>query len=290
MEQDKCKLTWHTYQDHLREMMQEMMTSHEFADVTLVSDDKKTVMAHRNILSACSPVFKNIFQMDPKNSHQVIYLRGIQHFEIESILQFIYLGEARFYEDRMNEFLLVAKNLEIQELCENVEQQPADQISNEKQNYIKEEPKDPAEETYHLQEQMKMEEIDSAGSKFKCLQCDQLFSRKHNVKQHIKEVHEDMKFSCIQCDYKARSKGLLNKHVASHHEGVKEQNTRHINSAQENVQFSCNQCGYQAAQQINLLAHIKSVHEGKKFICNNCGYPFKNQLSLNKHIEHKICQ
>ena len=52
MEQDKCKLTWHTYQDHLREMMQEMMTSHEFADVTLVSDDKQAVNAHRNILSA----------------------------------------------------------------------------------------------------------------------------------------------------------------------------------------------------------------------------------------------
>ena len=63
MQQEKYSLTWHTYSDYLRGMMQEMMTSENFADVTLVCDDKKTVRAHRNILSACSPVFKNILQM-----------------------------------------------------------------------------------------------------------------------------------------------------------------------------------------------------------------------------------
>ena len=32
-------------------------------------------------------------------------------------MQFIYLGEATFYEERMDEFLAVAKSLEIKELC-----------------------------------------------------------------------------------------------------------------------------------------------------------------------------
>ena len=92
------------------------MTSEDFTDVTLVTDDKKTLKAHRNILSACSPVFKNILQMEINKSHPVIYLRGIQHSEIESILQYIYLGEAKFHGERVNEFLSVSKNLEIQEL------------------------------------------------------------------------------------------------------------------------------------------------------------------------------
>ena len=93
--------------------MREMMTSDDFTDVTLVTDDKKTIKAHRNILSACSPVFKNILQMEINNSHPVIYLRGIQYSEIESLLQFIYLGEEKFNEERMNEFLSVSKSLEI---------------------------------------------------------------------------------------------------------------------------------------------------------------------------------
>ena len=91
MDQEKYTLTWHTYPDHLRGMMNEMMMSEDFADVTLVTDDKKQIKAHRNILSACSPVLKDILKIDPSNNHPVIYLRGIQHSEIESILQFIYL-------------------------------------------------------------------------------------------------------------------------------------------------------------------------------------------------------
>ena len=84
------------------------MTSSEFADVTLVTDDKKQIRAHRNILSACSPVFKNILQVDSNNTNPVIYLRGIQHSEMESIMQFIYLGEARLHEARMIEFLSIS--------------------------------------------------------------------------------------------------------------------------------------------------------------------------------------
>ena len=66
------------------------MTSGEFADVTLVTDDKQQIRAHRNILSACSPVFKNILQLDGNNTYPVIYLRGIQYSEMESIMKFIW--------------------------------------------------------------------------------------------------------------------------------------------------------------------------------------------------------
>ena len=116
MHQEKYSLTWHTYSDHLRSMMKELMNDEDFANVTLVTEDKKQIKANINILSACSPVFKEILKKD-KNSNQIIYLRGIQFSEIESIMQFIYLGEATFYEERMDEFLSVAKSLEIKNLC-----------------------------------------------------------------------------------------------------------------------------------------------------------------------------
>ena len=84
--QEKYNLTWHSHEDHWRDTLKEMMTSEEFADVTLVTDDKKQFKAHRNILSACSPVFKNILQIDKNSPNSVIYLRGVQHSEIESIM------------------------------------------------------------------------------------------------------------------------------------------------------------------------------------------------------------
>ena len=116
MDGDKYTLTWQTYSDHLRGMMQEMMTSEAFADVTLVCDDKKTVRAHKNILSACSTVFKDILQLPTQSNHPVIFLRGIQYSEVEAILQYMYLGEAKFYEERINEFLRAVKDLEIKGL------------------------------------------------------------------------------------------------------------------------------------------------------------------------------
>ena len=76
--QEKYTLQWHSYSDHLRGALSQMMISSEFSDVTLVTDDKQQIKAHRNILSAASPVFKSIFQMDSNNANQVIFLMGIQ--------------------------------------------------------------------------------------------------------------------------------------------------------------------------------------------------------------------
>merc|ERR1712126_502462 len=123
MHQEKYNLKWHTFSDHLRNMLHEMMKSNELTDVTLVCDDKIHIKAHKIVLSACSPVFKDILNDLPQNN-SVIYLRGIHHQEMESILEFIYLGVATFHQERMNEFLTVAKSLEIKEISKNVEKEP----------------------------------------------------------------------------------------------------------------------------------------------------------------------
>ena len=106
--------SWH-YINHLREMLLDMATSNEFADVTLVSDDKKQFKAHKIVLSANSPAFKGIISDNPL-SNSYIYLRGIQSLELEAILQFIYLGQATIDQERMDEFLDVAKSLEMKEI------------------------------------------------------------------------------------------------------------------------------------------------------------------------------
>ena len=49
MREEKYTLNWHTYSDHLRDILKEMSSDDAFADVTLVTDDKKQMKAHRNI-------------------------------------------------------------------------------------------------------------------------------------------------------------------------------------------------------------------------------------------------
>ena len=53
MQEVKYTLTWHTYADHLRDILKELRSDESFADVTLVTDDKKQIKAHRNIIISC---------------------------------------------------------------------------------------------------------------------------------------------------------------------------------------------------------------------------------------------
>ena len=116
----KLSISWETYTDHLREMLHDMRSSNELTDVTLVSEDMKQFKAHRVVLNACSPVFKSM-KSDNYFSSTYIFMRGIQSHEMESILQFIYLGQATINKDRIKEFLRVARSLEVKELSKDIE-------------------------------------------------------------------------------------------------------------------------------------------------------------------------
>ena len=269
-QKEKYTLHWHSHSDHLMEALNEMMLSSEFTDVTLVTDDKRQIRAHRNILSAASPVFKSILQIDSKNANPVIYLRGIQHSEMESIMQFIYLGEARFYEERKSEFLTVSKNLEIKELSTGIElndHTTLDQVKNNEHN-VADKNMDiagaPLHDTYEdvgdpepqapsgpitpnnaVNRRVKRRNVVSGNAKVQCQDCESIFNSRSALWYHTKSKHEGVKYACNQCDFQAGYQSTLTTHIQSIHEGVK---------------YACNQCDYQATTQGSLTRHIECKH------------------------------
>ena len=312
---EKYTLTWHSYSDHLREAMKDLMISSDFADVTLITDDKQQIKAHRNILSACSPFFQNIFQLHSNIANTVIYLRGIQHSEIESIMQLLYLGEARFHKDRISEFFQVSKDLEIKNVSTGIEmndQTAWKEEGNEHENIVgNEEPAQTFNEDANVEYQAetvitqiikhnapnkKRTRTDVAN----CDQCDKQFTMQGHLNSHIKSVHESVKYACNECDYQFSTQGNLKKHIQSKHEGVKYackqcdyQATQqgglkaHIQSKHEGVKYACNQCDQQFTAQGSLKIHIQSKHEGVKYACNQCDYKATQQNSLKAHIQSK---
>ena len=60
MGEDKFNLQWKAYETHVRTAFVDMYNNNSFSDVTLVSDDQKPFQAHKVMLSACSPVLRNI--------------------------------------------------------------------------------------------------------------------------------------------------------------------------------------------------------------------------------------
>ena len=245
--QEKYNLTWHTYSDHLRSMMKEFITSGDFADVTLVCDDKRQVRAHRNVLAASSPVFKDILQIE---NSSIIFLKGVEFSEMESILQFIYLGEATFCEERMNHFLEAAKSLDIKELNKEVEEasDEEDDSIHENENPVTRDSID-EQQTTDIPKHSPVKGTRVAripNDRKYCLECDKSFSDHSGLFRHKQAVHEGVTYDCNQCDYKATLKANLKAHIESKHEGIRK--------------FACNFCDYRYSAKHNLKNHLKNIH------------------------------
>ena len=71
-----------------------LLTSGEFHDVTLLTEDNQLIRAHRVVLAACSPFFRNVFsKTDVTNLH--LYMHGQEFNNLMAILSFMYSGSTQ---------------------------------------------------------------------------------------------------------------------------------------------------------------------------------------------------
>ena len=82
------------------------------SDVTLITEDKVKILAHKIILSSCSNVFKFILK-ESKQSNPLVYLGGISSVNLGFILDYIYYGEVNLYQEQLDSFIESAQRLEI---------------------------------------------------------------------------------------------------------------------------------------------------------------------------------
>ena len=112
---DELCLIWNDYNTNMSLSFKEIRDDHEFCDVTLAVEGNFKIEAHRVILAASSKFFKNLLQ-DNKHPHPLIYMRGIKEKHLSAIVDFMYHGQAKVHKEDINEFLIVAKELELKGL------------------------------------------------------------------------------------------------------------------------------------------------------------------------------
>ena len=96
----------------LNEAFGELFRSKDLTDVTLVFDDQNQLEAHKMILCSWSPVFRSMLTKNP-HSHPMIFLKGMSYHNVNSILEFLYMGEVTIPKDSVDEFLSDAEDLQI---------------------------------------------------------------------------------------------------------------------------------------------------------------------------------
>ena len=87
-EAEKFCLKWNDFETNLSRAFSELREEKDFFDVTLVCEDNQ-LDAHKVILSACSPFFRNILKKNP-HKHPLLYLKDVRREDMQSILTFMY--------------------------------------------------------------------------------------------------------------------------------------------------------------------------------------------------------
>ena len=112
----RFSLRWNNYQSQLVQAFDSLLDSKDLVDVTLGVEGKK-LTAHKMLLSACSPYFRELLRDNPCQ-HPIIILRDVSYEDVSSLLRFMYNGEVSVSQDSLNSFLKSAESLKIKGLTE----------------------------------------------------------------------------------------------------------------------------------------------------------------------------
>jgi len=124
---EKFCLRWNDFERNISVAFQELREDKDFFDVTLACDDDQ-IQAHKVILSACSPFFRQILKRN-KHEHPLLYLKGVKYIDLMSVLNFMYHGEVNVAQDELNSFLAIAEDLKVKGLTQNKSDNTPKQIN-----------------------------------------------------------------------------------------------------------------------------------------------------------------
>lgn len=80
---EKFCLKWNDFENNISGAFRELRDDKDFFDLTLACDDNQ-IEAHKVIVSACSPFFRNVLRRNP-HQHPLLYLKGVKYREVNKM-------------------------------------------------------------------------------------------------------------------------------------------------------------------------------------------------------------
>ncbi|XP_052818520.1 zinc finger protein 813-like [Mya arenaria] len=119
-------------------------------------------------------------------------------------------------------------------------------------------------------EQNTEQKLDKAKKRFSCEDCQKTFSFKHDLKRHMKNVHQGLKqFSCSDCKKNFADISALKLHLASFHSRLRN--------------FPCTKCPKRYNNKYRLQRHLSGVH-GEQVGLDELEKMYGGKSSLNKTL------
>ena len=244
---EKFCLKWNDFQSNVANSFRRLRSEEDFHDVTLVSDDRHTVSAHKIILSASSEYFKAILKSN-KHSHPMLCLPGVNSGDLQNILDFIYNGEIQILQEQLDQFLNIAQRFQLEGLTQSEgENNPELQQFEDQHKFIPEnqsmDTRVPDDITGMDEIPMKsqfvktqnivamdsanfenieeldrtindmIEKVDDNGSTRRCIPCGKISKYTSHAREHAETHIEGLSFPCKYCDKTFRSRPNLRDHI-----------------------------------------------------------------------------
>ena len=234
----------------------------EFTDVTLVCEDDKQIDAHKVILSNASTFFRRILVRNP-HQKPLLYLKGFSYEEVNSIIEFIYLGHTEICQDNISRFISIAVDLEIKGIDDHMVRNETDEraVDVDDKNSSEANLDDVFQEDIFKRNLEKMddemgdpingkeikEELSDAKNEENVNNSlnGSSSSRSLSISQLRSVCKEAGHYQCIPCEKSFFHKSVLKRHNKAVHDGLR---------------FPCHMCDYKATTQQSLKRHIKNIH------------------------------
>jgi len=269
MSQEKFCLRWNDFETNISSAFRELRNENDLFDVTIACEDEN-IQAHKVILSACSSFFKTILKRSRSHQNLLLYLRGVTHKDMSSVLDFMYHGEVNVAQDDLNSFLQVAEDLKVKGLTQSQSsgtapakaqqavpppsvpvsrQTPsrprADHTEEEVVEIVKSEPSQHsslAAEVYGGEEEGVMAEYDeSYGGQYE----EQQYSEQYGVMEQDNSVQGEGKIPCSECNTWVHKRSMA-RHIERKHSSP--------------LHISCDHCFKNFQSVINLKEHLRKEH------------------------------
>jgi len=299
---EKFCLRWNDFESNISVAFRDLREEKDFFDVTLACEDSQ-VSAHKVILSACSPFFRNVLRKNP-HQHPLLYLKGVKYQEMLSVLNFMYQGEVNVAQEELNSFLAVAEELRVKGLTQNTQETskqrsppPRDPVPPPKRPRPAPPPPAPTrtqQQVYRPQEQREEEvaEVQEVQTVKAEPREQQGYQENHESAVALEDTYQEDYGDYGQ--YEGQYEGIDPNTGLPLADGNKDLesmlNSKCAKMVSEEGQsvWGCLECPYQSQNRHNVLAHIEVhhvVHGGHK--CELCPSISPTRNALRMHYKRK---
>ena len=237
---EKFSLKWNDFTSNVQKSFRNLRREEDFFDITLVGDDYKHVTAHKVVLSSCSEYFKGVFSNNKKHfqSHAFICLEGLNHGDLNNVLDYIYQGEVQIQQEELDRFLGIAQRLKLEGLIGGSEQENPDEdddieleekvITNQqdvsvakKENKIQRNRGDIVSQNIanldELDQKVKESYSKDVTGFYTCHYCSKSFKKKDHIREHVEIHFGDLSLPCAFCDTTHSNRKSLRQHTSKYH-------------------------------------------------------------------------